>query len=165
MGVEGLIHVVDYFNKNATKLNFTISEKWSNFDEVLDSVTEPKWSNRIINIVNQVCTENRFKTEVNWLIGSYAESDNPRDVLIEYLKGPGCKKPFSKSPQEHADRMEVLIWITNRLVGTEPDIDNTNTKKIIFESFRDDWQTDYLKSGNVVANQTLTQIISYMSLC
>jgi len=44
-------------------------------------------------------------------------------------------------------------------------IDDSNTKKIFFESFRDDWQTDYLKSGNVVANQTLTQIISYMSLC
>jgi len=27
MGVEGLIHVVDYFNKNATKLNFTTAEK------------------------------------------------------------------------------------------------------------------------------------------
>jgi len=36
MGVEGLIHVVDYFNKNATKLNFTTAEKWANFDEVLE---------------------------------------------------------------------------------------------------------------------------------
>lgn len=61
--------------------------------------------------------------------------------------------------------MEVLIRIANRLNGTAPDIDDNNTKKIIFESFRDDWQTDCLKSGNVVADQTLTQIISYMSLC
>ena len=32
MGVEGLIHVVDYFKKNATKINFTTAEKWENFD-------------------------------------------------------------------------------------------------------------------------------------
>ena len=86
MGVEGLIHVVDYFN---TKLNFTTAEKWANFDEVLDSVAESKWTARI-NIVPQVRTENRLKSEIKWLIGSYAESDNPRDVLIEYLKGPSC---------------------------------------------------------------------------
>ena len=165
MGVEGLIHIVDYFNKNATKLNFTTAEKWTNFDEVLDSVAESKWTARITNIAPQARTENRLKSEIKWLIGTYAESDFPRDVLIEYLKGPGCKKPFAKSPQEHADRMEVLIRIANRLDGTAPNIDDSNTKKIIFESFRDDWQTDYLKSGNVVANQTLTQIISYMSLC
>mmetsp|Transcript_886 Transcript_886/g.1149 ORF Transcript_886/g.1149 Transcript_886/m.1149 type:complete len:112 (-) Transcript_886:1619-1954(-) len=65
--------------------------------------------------------------------------------------------------------MKVLIRIANRLFlildGTAPNIDDSNTKKIIFESFRDDWKKDYLKSGNVVANQTLTQIISYMSLC
>ena len=131
----------------------------------MDSVAESKWSACINNIATQARTENRLKNEINWLIGSYAESDNPRDVLIEYLKSSSCKKPFSRSPQEHADRMEVLIWIANRLDGTEPDIDDSNTKKIIFESFCDDWQTDYLKSGNVVANQTLTQIISYMSLC
>ena len=132
MGVEGLIHVVNYFNKNAEKLNFTIAEKWANFDEVLDSVAESKWSARINNIATQARTENCLKNEINWLIGSYVESDNPRDVLIEYLKSSSCKKPFLRSPQEHADRMEVLIRIANRLDGTEPDIDDSNTKKIIF---------------------------------
>jgi len=129
MGVEGLIHVVDcYFNKNATKLNFTTAEKWANFDEVLDSVAESKWTARITNIAPQAPTKNRLKSEIKWLIGSYAESDNPRDVLIEYLKGPSCKKTFSKSPQEHADRMEVLIRMANRLDGTAPNIDDSNTK-------------------------------------
>ena len=87
MGVEGLIHIVDYFNKNATKLNFTTAEKWENFDEVLGSLAESKWTARITNIAPQARTENRLKSEIKWLIGSYAESDNPRDVLIEYLKG------------------------------------------------------------------------------
>lgn len=76
MGVEGLIHVIDYFNKNATKLNFTIAEKWANFDEVLDAVAESKWFARINNIAAQAKTENGFRNEIKWLIGSYAESDN-----------------------------------------------------------------------------------------
>ena len=104
-------------------------QRWENFDEVQDSVAESKWAARITNIAPQARTENRLKSEIKWLIGSYAESDNPRDVLIEYLKGPSCKKPFAKSPQEHADRMEVLIRIANRLDGTAPNIDDSNTKK------------------------------------
>ena len=77
MGVEGLLYVVDQFNKNTTKLNFTIGEKWENLDEVLDAVAESKWTAQIANIAAQAKTEARFNAEINILIGSYAESQNP----------------------------------------------------------------------------------------
>ena len=165
MGVEGLIYVMDQFIKNATKLNFTTADKWNNFDEVLDPVAESKWTDQITNFAGQSRTEARFKTELDKLVQEHTGSDNPRDVLIQYLKSSSCKKPFSKTPQEHSNRMEVLILIINRLIGTEPKINDANKKKIIFESFRVDWQTDFKKSSNTVANSTLTEIISYMNLC
>ena len=165
MGVEGLIYVIDQFNKNADKLNLTIGEKWNNSDEVLDAVAESKWTSQIINIAPQARNEIYFTTQLNILIGSYAKNVNPTDVLIKYLKGLNGKKPYAKTPQEHANGMEVLICIANRLSGTEQNMDEANKKKIIFESFRDDWQTDFKKSGNTVATSSLTQIIGYMNLC
>ena len=63
MGVEGLLYVIDQFNKNATKLNFTIGEKWENFDEVLDAVAESKWTAQVTNFAAQAKTEASFNAE------------------------------------------------------------------------------------------------------
>lgn len=49
--------------------------------------------------------------------------------------------------------MEVSIGIVNRLQGTEPQIDDDNGKKIIFETFPSTWQDDFHKSGKTEATQ------------
>ena len=162
-GVEGLCHVIDEFTKNATKLGYAIGDKWANFDEVLDQEALAKWENQTNDIANQARTENRFQQELGILVGECAEGTDPRDKMIKHIKT--CMKPFKKSNQEHANRMEVLIGIADRLQGTEPEIDNDNRKKIIFETFPSAWQDDFLKSGKTVANQELREIVAFMNIC
>ena len=162
-GVEGLCHVIDKFNKNADKLGYAIADKWANFDEVLDQEALAKWENQIQNIAPQARTVNRFQQELDTFVGEYAEGTDPRDKMIKYIKT--CMKPFKKGNQEHANRMEVLIGIANRLQGTEPEIDDNNRKKIIFETFPSTWQDDFLKSGKTVATQELREIIAFMNIC
>ena len=162
-GVEGLYHVIDKFNKNADKLGYAIGDKWANFDEVLDQEALSKWENQIQNIAPQARTAARYEQELGIFVGEYAEGIDPRDKMIKYIKT--CMKPFKKGNQEHANRMEVLIGIANRLQGTEPEIDNDNRKKIIFETFPSTWQDDFHKSGKTVATQELREIIAFMNIC
>ncbi len=77
MGIEQLLYVIDYFNKNTEKLNFTFREKWENFDEILDAVAASKWKAYITNIPPQARTDARFNAEINASVGSYAESQSP----------------------------------------------------------------------------------------
>ena len=162
-GVEGLYHVIDKYTKNGDKLGYAIGDKWANFDEALDQEALSKWENQIQNIAPQAKTEVRFQQELDVFVGEYAEGTDPRDKMVKYIKT--CMKPFKKTNQEHANRMEVLIGIANRLQGTEPEIDNDNRKKIIFETFPSTWQDDFLKSGKTVATQELREIVAFMNIC
>ena len=87
MVAKGLIYVINQSNKNAEKLNFTIGEMWNGFDEVLDAVAESKWTAQSTNITIHAQNKSCFTTELNNLIERYAEKKNPKDILIEYLKG------------------------------------------------------------------------------
>lgn len=161
--VEGLYHVIDKFNKNADKLGYAITDEWANFDEVLDQEPLAKWENQISGIAAASRNVARFEQELGTFVGEYAEGTDPRDKMIKYIKT--CVKPFKKSNQEHTNRMEVLIGIANRLQGTEPQIDNDNRKKIIFETFPSTWQDDFLKSGKTVASQELRETVAFMNIC
>ena len=162
-GVEGLYHAIDRFNKNAAKLNYQAGDKWNNFDEALDTVAQSKWETQTTNIAANQRTNARFQLECDRFVASYAEGTDPRDKLIKYIKT--CNKPFKKGNQEHSDRLEALINIANRLQGTEPDIDDQNRKKIIFETFPSGWQDDFHKSGKQVSTQQLYEIIAFMNIC
>ena len=164
VGVEGLFHVIDKYKRMADRLALTVAEKWDQFDDVLDQVSEKKWDSQTKNIAANQRTNNRFDTEIEEFIQSYAQDPNPKDILLKYIKDK-CKKPYKKSSQEHADRMISLISFANELRGTEPDVDEDNRKKIIFESFPNQWQLDFKKSGKTVVGSDLTEIISYMNLC
>lgn len=60
--------------------------------------------------------------------------------------------------------METLVNIANRLEGTEPEIDEDNKKKIIFETFPVALQYSFKRSKEINSS-TLLQIISFMTLC
>ena len=45
-GVEGLFHVVDKNDKEGQQLNFTVTEYWNFFENVLDTVAESKWKTK-----------------------------------------------------------------------------------------------------------------------
>ena len=162
-GVEGLYHVIDRYMKNGTKIGYTIADKWDNFDEVLDQEALSKWETQVQGIAPQARTNARFEQELVTFVAEYAEGTEPRDKMIKYIKT--CMKPYKKGNQEHANRMEVLIGIANRLQGTEPEIDDINKKKIIFETFPSAWQDDFHKSGKTVATQELREIVAFMNIC
>ena len=61
------------------------------------------------------------------------ENDSYNDQSI--FKGSKLQEAICETPQELADRMEVLIRIANRLHGTLPNIDDPKTKKIILRVF------------------------------
>lgn len=162
-GIEGLFHVVDKFKRAASRLNLQDENLWDAFEDVLDTVAKSKWDNLIKNIADADKTDQRFDEEIKAFVKSYSQDDNARDVLVKYLKEQ-CRKPYKVTPQEHADRMESLINIANRLEGTEPEIDEDNKKKIIFETFPVPWQYSFKRSKDINSS-TLLQIISFMTLC
>ena len=132
-GIVALFHVVDKFVKAGERLNFEIEDYWNQFEDVLDIVAGSKWENQVRVIGPRARTRERFKTEVDKFIASYAKHSEPQDILVRYLRNPeNCRKPYKATPQAHVDHLETLIGYANRLEGTEPQVDEENRKKIIF---------------------------------
>ena len=50
VGVEGLFHVIDKYNRMADRLALTVAERWDQFDDVLDQVAERKWAAQTSNL-------------------------------------------------------------------------------------------------------------------
>ena len=68
-------------------------------------------------------------------------------------------------PGIHASRIETLCHYANRLQGMEPQLNNDQIKKLVFESFPGSWQDDYRKSHQDFANDSIADIVGYMTLC
>jgi len=163
-GVEGLFHVIDKFIKAGERLAFNSREHWDAFEDVLDTTAESKWSNIIHGVAVVQQMRARFNACVARLVSQCAQGDNPRDVLMEYIKEE-CKKPRKVDPGVHASRVETLCRYANRLQGTTTQLTEEQIKKLIFESFPDTWQNDYLKSHRQLVNDTIDQVVGYMNLC
>jgi hypothetical protein len=163
-GVAGLFHVIDKFNRAADKLGFTVAEKWSEFEEVLDDTAEQKWTNHINGIAANQRTQARFDQSLSEFVHSYSGSPEPRDVLKEYIRSDECRKPRNIDPDEHAARIETLCRFANRLSGDEPPYDEETTKKAVFTSFPEKWQREYLKSGKSYVDDGMEDIVGYMNL-
>ena len=165
-GVEGLFHVIDKFMKAGTRLNFQAADWWDQFEDVLDAVAENKWTNLIQGIPNGQKTRNRFVRETTEnFVAQYTESDQARDILVEYIKGDECKKRRKVDPGIHASRIETLCRYANRLAGTVPQLTDAQIKKLVFESFPGAWQDDYRKSHRDINDDSITDIVGYMTLC
>ena len=162
-GVEGLLHVVDRFQRAARKLAFDAEDNWDNFEEVLDDTAEKRWTNLTGNLTDAQKTAARFIQEVNRFVMGYAGGTTARDDLHKYLR-TSVRKPKNVSPQEHADRVETLCRYSNTLPGTEPELTEAQTKNIIFETFPTSWQKEYLKKNTRIGNQTIADIVDYMDM-
>jgi len=158
-GVEGLLHVIDKFNKTATRVAFQPGDLWDQFEEVLDTVSANKWNNQVQGIANNARTRNQFNTKLANFVHQHTGAVDPRDILIKHVKGDECHKPRKVDVQQHASRMETLCCIANRLIGNEPDFTEAQIKNIIFESFPASWQNDYKKSHRDFDNDTVTNIV------
>ena len=74
-GVEGLFYVIDQFMKATGRLQFTPTDLWDQFEEVLDSVAEQKWANLIQPIANAARNWNRFNRAVSDFVALHAEDE------------------------------------------------------------------------------------------
>ena len=160
--VEGLFYVYDQFDTIATELGFNVGEKWTQFPRVLSRVAQANWNNLIRNIAANQRTAARFQRERKRLLSKHAEHEDPRDVLLEYLRSDSCSKPRTVMVGDHVSRIEVLCDYANRLEGTEPELQANQIKKIAFDSFPRDWKSAFLLH-NRLADKELDDIIEFMA--
>eukprot|EP00548_Thalassiothrix_antarctica_P009995 CAMPEP_0194155092 /NCGR_PEP_ID=MMETSP0152-20130528/63145_1 /TAXON_ID=1049557 /ORGANISM="Thalassiothrix antarctica, Strain L6-D1" /LENGTH=182 /DNA_ID=CAMNT_0038861671 /DNA_START=86 /DNA_END=631 /DNA_ORIENTATION=+ len=137
--MEGLLHVIDLFTKNASRIQLTNPQKWLIFENVLDKVAADKWTLQITGLTVHQKTVARFSQELDTFVQRYTGSRHPRDILLKFIESSECEKPSSVDPEIHASHMEVLCSYASRLQGTEPDLNDLNTKKKLFESFMPVW--------------------------
>ena len=97
-GVQGFLHVLDKFLKDGNRLGFQVEDYWDKFGEVIDTVAEDKWMSLIIIFTAPTRTMSRWRTTVNTLLQMYGEDDNPRYILINYIKIKEYTTPRSKNP-------------------------------------------------------------------
>jgi hypothetical protein len=164
MKVEGLFYVYDSFEKAAHRLHFVVADYWDQFEDVLGIGACSKWSSLTIGIADNQCTRARFLASVTTLIQMYAENSNPRDIMFAYIRGD-IRKPRKVDPGAHASRVETLCRLANRLQGTEAELTEIQIRKLVFETFPSQWQTEYYKSQREFATDAIQGIIGYMNLC
>ena len=163
--VEGFLHVIDLFTKNANQLGMTASEKWTALEDVVDKVAANKWDTQIRGIINAQKILVRLESEQEEFVQRYSGGKHPRDVLLKYLESSHCVKPISVDPEIHASRIEVMCSYTNRLNSTDPDLNKITIKKKIFESFPASWQRMYKMGGRDFEADDIHKIVDFMKLC
>ena len=165
-GIKELLHVVDTYNQTCEHLDLTATDRWSYFEDVLDSNAKNCWSQHTKDIANNQKTKERLKTKQETFIHSYTGSSNPRDIILDYIRSDkDCKKGQNTSNQAHASKIESLINITNCLQGMEPKQTINNIKRIIFNTFPEKWCDQYKLANNNFATDTLTDILTYFNAC
>ena len=164
-GVEGLFYVYDEFmSQLSIRLNFEDEDYWTYWPDVLDPVARRKWNQNVGNIAAQLRTRERFVEEFNRFVTHYSNSASPRDDLIRYLLGDGCKKPRKVTPDDHATRIETLCLYANRLQGLEAALTDERITMIIFNSFPEPWKRDFKIGRGRPENATRATIMEYMNL-
>ena len=161
-GVEGLFHVYYQFDIVAKELGFTPAEKWTNFTRVLNRTTLARWNNLTRNLTADQRTLIHLKVKQKELVTKHAEHENPRDVMIDFLRSNRCNKPWSMSVGDHVSRIETLCQYANELEGTEPELQEGQIKRIVFDSFPREWKSTFLLH-NRLTDKTLDEVIEFMS--
>ena len=116
-------------------------------------------SNIVANIADPQRTPIRFEVAVDELRTHYCDHE-ARDVMFDYLRT--IQKPYQTEPQQHADRIQTLIRYSNKLPGTEPELNEQQSKIIIFKSFPFKWQQPYIRSGRNLRVDSFMDIVQYM---
>ena len=159
-GIEALLYVEDRFNSICRQLEIVDGEElFDDFAEVVSNQAENKWETLTGNLTAQQKTVDRFQQAIGDFYLSYCDDDS-RDTMFAYLRK--FKKPFSVAAGMHADRMEILIKYANKLPGMEPEMNDEQKKRVIFESFPLRWQHAYIQSGRRIQTESLIRVIQYM---
>ena len=159
-GIETLLYVEDRFNSICRQLEILDGEElFDNFTEVVSNQAENKWETLTGNLTPQQKTVARFRQAMDEFYLSYCDDDS-RDIMFAYLRK--FKKPYDMAAGEHADRMEILVKYSNKLPGMEPEMNEDQIKRLIFESFPVKWQHAYIQSGRRIQSESLIRVVQYM---
>jgi hypothetical protein len=161
-GIEALLYVEERFRKIAARtLSWTTGEELFNgFEEVLVDTALTNWEDLIAPIDDADKTPQRFEQTLQEMYRKYVGAE-ARDIHFEYFRT--LQKPMKASTLDHSSRMLTLARYGNKLPGTEPTLTDEQVKKCIFHSFPLLWQQQYIRSGQRVANTSLSDIIEFMS--
>jgi len=161
-GIEALLYVEERFRKIASRtLSWTTGpELFDGFEEILLDTALSNWEDIIALIAEADKTPARFELALQEMYRKYVGAE-ARDVQFEYYRS--ISKPLKSSTLDHSSRMLTLARYGNKLPGTEPVLTDDQVKKCIFSSFPLTWQQQYIRSGQRVANTSLSDIIEFMS--
>ena len=120
------------------------------------------WNNNRLPNLNRT-NEQEWKTAMLIYRKFYAPSKRARDEVVDYLKSEAVKKSHSSSCQAHADRVETCCARANILHGIREPLSDREIKEILFKSFPKPWQNDYTRSGRDVVDDSIEQIVQYMT--
>ena len=154
-GVEGLFHVYYQFDIVAKELGLDVAEKWTNFARVLNRTTLARWNNLTRTLTANQRTLIQLKVKRKQLVTKHAEHENPRDVLIDFLRSDRCHKVRSISVGDHVLRIETLCQYANELEGTEPELQEAQIKRIVFDSFPRDWKSAFLLHNKLAEKRSM----------
>jgi hypothetical protein len=161
-GIEALLYIEERFRKIASRtLSWTPGpELLEGFEEILLDTALSNWEDIIALIAEADKTPARFELALQEMYRKYVGAE-ARDVQFEYYRS--ISKPLKSSTLDHSSRMLTLARYGNKLPGTEPVLTDDQVKKCIFSSFPLTWQQQYIRSGQRVANTSLSDIIEFMS--
>lgn len=162
-GAEGLIYVYKRFKTTAKYLSFDEGvELFDNFGLCLKSTAEENWATLTDEIDDDDKTPEFFEECFHEFLLKYCTHD-ARDLLIDYLKSPSCKKPHNTDVREHGERIRTLCVLANSLPGSMPELDDATRKKILFDTFPQGWILDFYKVRQL-AESTEQQIMDFMCI-
>jgi hypothetical protein len=143
-GIEALFYVEERFRKLAVR-SFLWStdgpDLFTNFEEVLTDSALTNWENIVANIADADKTVARFDIAMQAMYRKYVGAE-ARDTQLEYFKT--LRKPMKSDPLTHSSRMLTLARFGNKLPGTDPELTDDQVKKIIFHSFPQTWQQQFI---------------------
>ena len=131
-GIEFLLYVEDRFSSISRQLEFTTgAELFNNFEELMVNNTEERWENIVAPITDAQRTPIQFELAVDELLTHYCDHE-ARHVMFDYLRT--IQKPYQVEPQQHLDRMQTMIRYSNKLPGTEPELNEQQAKNNYFQT-------------------------------
>jgi hypothetical protein len=160
--IEALLYCEERFRHYATR-SFewdTGPELFDNFEEILVDNALEKWETICAPLDEDERTVARFDQAIQELYLGYVDN-NAKDIMIDYLKE--LRRPIKVTPRDHSNRMETLVRYTNLLPGTEPNVTVQQTKNMIFKTFPETWQQNWIRSGKNLVTDSLATLVQYMS--
>mmetsp|Transcript_4341 Transcript_4341/g.7586 ORF Transcript_4341/g.7586 Transcript_4341/m.7586 type:complete len:389 (-) Transcript_4341:112-1278(-) len=161
-GAEALLWVVSSFQKASAVLAYENADLFDNFDQCVSGVGETRWNNIAEGIEADERITAFFNSAIDEMIASLAGA-NAHNYLISYLTTQ-VTKPRNVMPNEHVVRVQEMITVANKLPGTEPRINDQQSKNIIFGTFIFAWRADYRRAKRDLGTDSLTDIVTYMTI-